>query len=145
MIKNIIHLVISNSHFLLPEVHPHRVGTQEGVIHGAEQLLVVLFIWEQTEKSSGRNFVSGAEPRWRGHTNRKASSCSPHLWGGGAVRAAGRCLRTRWLTRLLMSSSYGARSAKYILTQWEVKNVKSSGVKSTQNTRVKVTISCEKM
>lgn len=35
---------ISSVWWVLPEVHSHGVGTQEGVVHGAQQLLVVALI-----------------------------------------------------------------------------------------------------
>lgn len=35
---------VSRVPWAVPEVHPHGVGTQEGVIHGSQQLLVVALI-----------------------------------------------------------------------------------------------------
>lgn len=30
-----------------PDEHAHSVGHQEGIVHGAQQLLVVILVWKQ--------------------------------------------------------------------------------------------------
>lgn len=117
--------------FISPEVHPHSVGAQEGVVHSSQQLLVVPLVCQQDRARQTHTHIMQSEST-RGScgagTDQRASSRSPRRCGGRAGGAADGWPRPRWPAHSLTSSSCGARSAGQNKRQsrcWEI-NVQTS-------------------